>query len=392
LHQVVRKDPQFAAGFNNLGMALQNRGDWGVAALMYQDALEIDPGLAPAHCNLGEICAGSGALDDGIDHYRQALLTDPDCARGHYLLGVALLAKGRFDEVEDDYPEGPESLGQFRGPALREAMEFFVYARDCDPRWTPARNALYLPPRDEAQQKEAIEHFRQAVRLEPNFALAHGALGRALLARREFAEADAEIRRGLDLFPSGEQNLRANLEGQLLRCQHLLSMEGRLPAVVDGKVEPADADCLELAELCFFKKHYATAARLYSRALAARPRLTEDVRAGHPFNAARAAALAGTGHGDDAAGLGEPHRERLRSQARDRLRLFLLGWANKVDTGTEADRIQARKALAQWRDNPDLAVLRAAPELGKLPPDELQQCDKLWCDIDALIKELKHPR
>jgi serine/threonine-protein kinase len=392
LHRVVRKDPQFAAGFNNLGMALQNKGLWGVAALMYQDALEIDPRLAPAHCNLGEIRAGSGALDEGIDHYRQALLADPDCARGHYLLGVALLAKGRYDEADDCYPEGVRPLGQFRGPALREAMEVYHYARDCDPRWTPARNTLRLPPPDEARLKEAIEHFRQAVRLEPYFALAHGALGRALLARREFTEAEAEVRRGLTLFPEGEEKLRANLEGQLRRCQHLRALEVRLPAAVQGKDMPAAGECLEAAELCFVKHHYATAARLYGEALAATPRLSEDLRAGHRFNAARAAALAGCSHGDDVAGFGEPERGRLRKQARDWLRLDLAAWARKVDTGTAADRIQARKTLAPWRDDPDLAGLRDPGALERLPPSERQECRALWEEVAALLRRAQTTR
>ena len=168
--------------------------------------------------------------------------------------------------------------------------------------------------------------------------------------------------------PSGQKDLRANLERQLQRCQRLRVLEGRLPAVVQGKDRPAAADCLDLAELCFVKKHYATAARLYAEALAATPRLTEDLRAGHRFNAARAAALAGGGHGDDVAGLGEPEREALREQARDWLRLDLAAWAKKVDTGTAADRIQARKTLAPWRDDPDLAGLRDPAALDKLPP------------------------
>ena len=73
--------------------------------------------------------------------------------------------------------------------------------------------------------------------------------------------------------------------------------------------------------------------------------MTEDLRAGHRFNAARAAALAGGSHGDDAAGIGEPEREGLRKQARNWLRLDVAAWAKKVETGTEADRIQARKTL-----------------------------------------------
>ena len=146
-----------------------------------------------------------------------------------------------------------------------------------------------------------------------------------------------------------------------------------IPAVVQGKDRPAAADCLDLAELCFVQKHYATAARLYAEALAATPQLTEDLRAGHRFNAARAAALAGGGHGDDAAGLGEPEREALRKQARNWLRLDLAAWAKKVDTGTAADRIQARKTLAPWRDDPDLAGLRDPAALGSCAQRETRR-------------------
>ena len=241
-------------------------------------------------------------------------------------------------------------------------------------------------PQDEARLKEAIDHFRQALRLEPQFAEAHGALGQALLAQREFTEAEAETRRGLDLLSEWEKQLRANLERQLQRCQRLRALEGRLPAVVQGKDKPAAADCLDLAEFCFLKKYYATAARLYAEALAATPQLTEDLRAGHRFNAARAAALAGGGHGDDAAGLGEPEREALRKQARNWLRLDLAAWAKKVDTGTEADRIQARKTLAPWREDPDLAGLRDAETLERLTPSERQEWRTLWQDVAALLR------
>jgi hypothetical protein len=80
-----------------------------------------------------------------------------------------------------------------------------------------------------------------------------------------------------------------------------------------------------------------------------------------------AAALAGGGRGDDVAGLGEPEREALRRRAREWLRLDLAAWAKKVDTGTEAERIQARKTLAPWRDDPGLAAMRDPAALGKLP-------------------------
>jgi tetratricopeptide (TPR) repeat protein len=290
-----------------------------------------------------------------------------------------------------------EPLGEFRGQALREALDCYNHAKNCDPAWTPARNPLRIPPPDEARLKEAIEHFRQAVRSEPYFALAHGTLGLALLARRELPDAEAEIRRGLELFPAEWDNdwgkkVRANLERQLQRCQRLRALEGRLPAVVQGKDKPAATDFLDLAELCFLRKHYATAARLYAEALVARPELAEDLRAGHRFNAACAAALAGGGQGDDAAGLREPERKGLRKQAREWLRLDLAAWARKVQAGKAGDRVQAQKTLSPWQDDPDLAGLRESDRLERLPPAERQECQALWQEVAALLRRTQTTR
>ena len=177
-----------------------------------------------------------------------------------------------------------------------------------------ARNGLRIPPPDGARLDEAIDHYRQAIRLEPGWDRPHGGLGQALLAKRQFAEADAAIGRCLELLPPEEAKLRGNLERLRERCRHLLALEGRLPGIVRGTDRPAADECLDAAELCFVKSHYATAARLYAEALAAAPRLAEDLRAGHRFNAARAAALAGCGHGDDVAGRGETELKDLRNR------------------------------------------------------------------------------
>jgi serine/threonine-protein kinase len=386
LHQLVRSAPHFAPGFNNLGVAWKYKGEWQQAGLAFQDALWNDPGLAPAHLNLGEVRAGSGDLIEAIPDYRRALQIDPDNARAHHLLGVALVATARGDEANEFYPEGVQSLAQARGQAMTEGVAHYWQAHDSDPGWTPARNPLHIPPQGKARLQEAIGHFREAVRLEPLFARAHGALGQALLAQREFTEAEAETRRGLDLLAESDKKLRANLYRQLQRCRRLRALESRLPAVFEGNDRPVAADCLDLAELCFVKKHYATAARLFAEALADTPQLTEDLRAGHRFNAARAAALGGCGHGDDVAGLGKPEREALRRQARDWLRLDLLAWAKKAKTGTAAERIQAQKTLSPWQVDPDLAGLRDAETLEKLPPSERQECRALWQDVAALLR------
>ncbi|HEX4590365.1 MAG TPA: hypothetical protein VH120_10580, partial [Gemmataceae bacterium] len=121
-----------------------------------------------------------------------------------------------------------------------------------------------------------------------------------------------------------------------------------------------------------------------AEALAADPRLTEDLPAGHRFNAARAAALAGWGRGDDAVELGEGERARRWIQAREWLRQDLAACTNRIQTGMPPDLVEVRKALAAWRDDPDLAGLRAADALARLLADERHDWERLWSDADAL--------
>lgn len=320
-----------------------------------------------------------------------ALRVDPDFALAHHFLGIALLAKGRRDEVFEDYPKGIESLNRLRGSALQEANEYYNQACLNDPKWVAARNGLRVPPRDAARLDEAVDHFRQAIRLEPGRPDSYGALGLALLAKRQFAEADAAIGRCLELLPAGQKDRRGNLDRLRDRCRHLLALDGRLADVVRGTDKPAADECLDAAELCYVKQHYATAHRLFGEALAAAPKLTEDMPAGHRFNAACAAVLVGCCRGDDVAGLGEPDRAGWRRQAREWLRQDLDAWAKRLQPGEPPDRVAARRALAGWRDDPDLAGVRAADALARLPAEERRDWERLWSDVDLLLRRASRP-
>jgi serine/threonine-protein kinase len=78
-----------------------------------------------------------------------------------------------------------------------------------------------------------------------------------------------------------------------------------LRACLDGKYRPRDnEERLALVGVCQFTNRPLALARLYADAFAADPGLTEDLAAGHRYRAARAAALAGCGRGEDAPGLG----------------------------------------------------------------------------------------
>jgi serine/threonine-protein kinase len=164
-----------------------------------------------------------------------------------------------------------------------------------------------------------------------------------------------------------------------------------LPAFRRGEYQPRDNDerlALLAAQLasCVFEGLHGAAARLYSDAFAAEPKLAEDVLAATRYHAACAAALAGCGRGNDAADLGELERKRWRDRAREWLRADLAAWTKTLDDGPEADRVLVGERLAHLWSDLDLAGLRDQDSLDKLPQAERQKFRALWGAIDALIR------
>ena len=52
---------------------------------------------------------------------------------------------------------------------------------------------------------------------------------------------------------------------------------------------------------------------------------------------------------------------------------------------------EARLTLAGWQTDADLAGLRDADAVAKLPAAERDACRKLWADVEALLKRIKDP-
>src|SRR5262249_35571559 len=131
---------------------------------------------------------------------------------------------------------------------------------------------------------------------------------------------------------------------------------------------------------------YATAARLFREALTEQPGLADDLRAGHRYNAAWVAALAGCGQGKDAAQLTASDRAGWRRQALSWLDAEVRARRRQLQTGRAAEANQARQTLAHWRNDPDLEGVRDAAGLAKLAPEERQAWQRFWHQVDALLK------
>jgi serine/threonine-protein kinase len=230
----------------------------------------------------------------------------------------------------------------------------------------------------------AIACFRKALELNPKHANAHCNLGTALLGKGQLEEAIAQWKKVSEIEPHHARSRR-----NLAHWEPIAALLSKLPAFLEGTFQPRDnGQRLNLAQLCIYKKYLRAAAQLYADAFAAEPKRADDLNAQDRYNAACCAALAAAGQGEDAAKLDSNERVRWRKQALHWLRADLTAYGKLVDGGSKPEtRTLVRQRLQHWQGDTDLAGIRDAKELAKLPSDERQACEKLWTDVAALLKK-----
>jgi serine/threonine-protein kinase len=437
-HKAIDLDPKHALARANLGKALAAKGRSDEAIASYKKAIAIDPRYAPAHNNLGTVLAGKGELDEAIACYRKAIALDPKYAMAHSNLGNALKARGQVDEaiacfkkviefnpklaaahdelgailcdVKQDYdgavvcfkkaialtPKdanahfslGNALLGQGR---LDAAISSYRKAIELDPKSAGAHFGLGCALGRKGWADEAIASYRKAIALDPTHAEAHCNLGTELANKGLFAESLASVKRGHELG-SKRANWRYPSAAWVRQAETKAALEAKLPALLKGEHQPADnRERLGLAGVCRAKRLHRAAAGLYAAAFAAEPKLADDLKGGHRYNAACIASLAASRQGEDAGKLDDKERTRLRKQALDWLKADLALRARQVETGKPADRAEMRRVLLHWQQDLDLAGLRDKDALAKLPADEQKAFTQLWADVAELLKNADTP-
>jgi serine/threonine-protein kinase len=362
--------PDSPGTYLNLGAALLRQGRPKEAEAAFREAIRLKPDYPQAHTNLGLSLLQQGRPKEAEAAYREGIRLKPDYPEAHINLGAALLQQGRSNEAEatcrealrlkPDRPEVHTNLG--------------------------ALSALGRP-------KEAEAACREALRLKPDSPEAHCNLGDALRRQGRFEESLTSFKRGHELG-SKQPGWRYPSAQWVHGAEYLVALDRSVAAVVNGHSPPPDAaSCLTHVEFCQqYKKLPRAVARFYAAAFAAEPKLAAEPRSGHRYNAARAAALAAAGRGEDAIKLADEERARWRQQALDWLRADLAAWAKTLEAAKPEVRAAVRQTLQHWHKAPDLAGVRDKAELAKLADTEREPWAKLWADVEALRKRARETK
>lgn len=164
-----------AVAHSNLGTAYFMREDFDRAIHHYERALEIEPNLPDIQFSYANALYVRGRIDDAIAHYRKALEQNPDLEDARHNLQVALSQK-RMEERKRT-PEGRREVEAERHYSLGVQLD------------------------SQGQTQEAIEEYRKAIALKPDYAEAHCNLGLALKTLGMMREAETEYRKAISLKP-----------------------------------------------------------------------------------------------------------------------------------------------------------------------------------------------
>jgi serine/threonine-protein kinase len=397
LRQALALDPTLPLAHMNLGVALHYQGKHDEAEAALRRAIDLQPDFAEALVNLGSLLRQRGQGEEGEAALRKAIDLKPELAAVQNSFGVLMFEQGKYAEAEAAFRKAAASRPAFAqayfnlGNALREQRKFadaetaYRTALAYRPGYAGAYSNLGQVLTVQGKHADAEAAYRQALDLQPELVEASFNLAVTLMERAQFTEAAALLKKCIELLPPGTPRHGA-AQKRLQLCERFAALDARLPAILSGEEKPADAaERAGFARLCLLKRQATAAARLYAVAFTTQPQLAADPRTGHRLLAACAAALVGCGRAEDGADLSDAERARWRKQALEWLRAELAAMVRLLDANPAGQRETIRGLLTFWRGHADLACVRDAVELARLPAEERKEFAAFWAEVAAAL-------
>lgn len=102
LRKGIQLDPHRGEGYYNLGLVYRKLGKNQEAVAAYQEAVRLQPGMAEAHFNLANVLLDEGMTAEAIEQYREALKTRPNwpAARQGLEIAEAAIHEDNSDTVD----------------------------------------------------------------------------------------------------------------------------------------------------------------------------------------------------------------------------------------------------------------------------------------------------
>jgi type IV pilus assembly protein PilF len=164
-----------------LGYTALQQGDPTTALRELYEAEKLNPQDPSIQHVLGMALNAKGKYTEALEHYRKALELNPKYTEVHNAMGATYLELGKWDEAIKEFDLVLQDILYL--------TPFFVH------------NNIGWAYYKKGDLKKAIENYRKAIAMKPDFGLAHYNLGIAYRDGKQPGQAIASFRHAAELVP-----------------------------------------------------------------------------------------------------------------------------------------------------------------------------------------------
>jgi len=197
----------------NLAVLLAGKGDSKAAEFHYMEALKIKPDDKDTNMNYGTLLVRLGRLEEAIELFIAAIKTKPDFAEAYNSLGIAYVQRGdrlkameQFSaavKINPDYQDAQNNLKMAmlqnqakESASTKQAVDISSNITTFSGRMMAGTSLM-----QNGDLNGAIQHFQEALKIEPGNLNAHVSIGLALGYKRNFDGAISHFRTAIKINP-----------------------------------------------------------------------------------------------------------------------------------------------------------------------------------------------
>lgn len=215
---VLKEEPDNAFAYFNLGAIFIATRRIDLALIALNRAVELKPDLVAAHLRLAELYEGQGNLPEAIREYEEGYLYLADEGTSEEKMIVKRLENlQNIVEIRERFERG---IALLRAGKNSEAEEMFREVLSIQPQNAQAYNFLGIILGIQNRFDEAIQSFKESLRIKPDLSDSRTRLAELYQLRGELKDARGELEKAIFFLEDKE-----GPEGQ--------SLEERLNAVED---------------------------------------------------------------------------------------------------------------------------------------------------------------
>ena len=184
-NETLKANPYYEGAHNNLGILLNQLGEYQKAISAYKKAIQIEPNNVAAYNNLGFVFYQLGEYQKAISSYENAIQIKPNYADVYYNLGNTLKELGERQKAQNCYKKviqiNPNHYKAYNNlGSLFNELEEHEKAKNCyekaiqiNPNYVNAHNNLGNIFKKLGEHKKAKDCYEKSIKIEPGNLTSH---------------------------------------------------------------------------------------------------------------------------------------------------------------------------------------------------------------------------